>query len=168
MGSSRIASTSQRLGSRASCLAKSLGIVVSGIVAIGVLTFAWRSRRTTAASSEFIQTLAAWFLAATLILPVSYPFNQALIILPALMVVRDWSAALRIGRRVFATVVPWSWVTSLALLLAPPRLNTMSPLPLLPSAISLLVPFVLAILLATNRFSSIEQPPADITLLFLS
>src|SRR5271168_1878744 len=115
------------------------GGTVSGIVIVTLLTLAWRTRKADAASTHFMQTLAAFFVTAALVLPLFQPFNQVLLLLPALMVVRDWATVSRLGRRSFFIVVAWPWIASLALLLLPPRLDSTNRLPLLPSVLVLFV-----------------------------
>jgi Glycosyltransferase family 87 len=129
-------------------LGKPVGAVASGIVVVGLLGFVWRYRGTDAASSEFIQALAASFVGASLVLPLAHPFNQVLLLLPAIMVARDWTALPRIGRRAVAAIVAAPWITRFVLLLRHPSVDSPNRLPLLPSAIALLAPFLLAVLLA--------------------
>jgi hypothetical protein len=136
-----------------------LGGAVSGIAIVALLALAWRNRNLEAASQNFIQTLAAFFLAAALILPLFQPFNQVLLLLPALMVVRDWDVVPRIGRRCFFVVVAWPWIASLVLLLFPPHLDSTNRIPLLPSALVLFVPFLLLLLLVTRSPRTAEPPP---------
>jgi len=125
-----------------------VGAAVSGIVVIVLLGFAWRNRRADAGSSEFVQTVAASFIGATLVLPLAHPFNQVLLLLPAVLVIRDWRALPRVGRRALAAVVAAPWITRLTLLVRHPSVDSPSRLPLLPSAMALLVPFLLFMLFA--------------------
>jgi Glycosyltransferase family 87 len=136
------------------------GGAVSGIAIIALLALAWRKRKVDAASPDFIQTLAAFFVAASLVLPLFQPFNQVLLLLPALMVVRDWDALPRLARRCFFVVVAWPWIASFVLLLLPPRLDSTNRLPLLPSALVLFVPFLLLPLLLTKS-SRTGAPPSS-------
>lgn len=129
-------------------LGNPVGAAVSGIVVIVLLGFAWRNRRANAGSSEFVQVVAASFVGATLVLPLAHPFNQVLLLLPAVLVIRDWRALPRVGRRALAAVVAAPWVTRLALLVRHPSVDSPSRLPLLPSAMTLLVPFLLLMLFA--------------------
>jgi hypothetical protein len=131
-------------------LGGSFGLVVSGITVIGLLAFAWRNRQADTASAGFIRVLAAFLLGAALILPLMYPFNQVLLLLPAMMIAKDWPSLPRLLRRVLAVVVAWPWIVRLVLLLLPPRLDSMSRLPLLPSALTLFVPVLLSMLFAIS------------------
>jgi hypothetical protein len=135
-----------------------VGGAFSGIAILALLTLAWRNRKVDAASPDFIQTLAAFFVAASLVLPLFQPFNQVLLLLPVLMVVRDWDLLPRLGRRSFFIVVAWPWIASLVLLLFPPRVDSTNRLPLLPSVLVLFVPFFLLMLLLT-RSEPISEPP---------
>ena len=139
-----------------------VGVAMSGIVVVGLLAFAWRNRQADAVSSEFMQVLAASFLGAVLVLPL-YPFNQVLLLLPAMMVAQDWAALPRIARRVLAVVVAWPWITRFVLLLFHPRLDSPSRVPLLPSAIVLFVPFLLLLLLAIRwKAGDLRLRPTDL------
>ena len=135
-----------------------VGGALSGIAILALLTLAWRNRKVDAASPDFIQTLAAFFVAASLVLPLFQPFNQVLLLLPVLMVVRDWDLLPPLGRRSFFIVVAWPWIASLVLLLFPPRVDSTNRLPLLPSVLVLFVPFFLLMLLLT-RSEPISEPP---------
>ena len=42
-------------------------------------------------SDEFLQALCWFFVTATLVLPVLTPYNQVLLLLPILMLIRDWA-----------------------------------------------------------------------------
>ncbi len=137
-----------------------VGGALSGIVILALLALAWRNRKIDAASPDFIQTLAAFFVAAALVLPLFQPFNQVLLLLPALMVFRDWDAVPRLARRLFFVVVAWPWIASLVLLLFPPRLDSTNRLPLLPSVLILFVPFLLLLLLLTKSSRTGEPPPS--------
>jgi Glycosyltransferase family 87 len=131
---------------------------MSAIAIIALLTLAWRNRKVDAASQDFIQTLAAFLLAAALVLPLFQPFNQVLLLLPALMVVRDWATLPRLGRRSFFVIVAWPWIASLVLLLLPPRLDSTNRIPLLPSVLVLFLPFLLLWLLASRSNQIVESP----------
>jgi hypothetical protein len=135
-----------------------VGGAFSGIAILALLTLAWRNRKVDAASPDFIQTLAAFFVAASLVLPLFQPFNQVLLLLPALMVVRDWDLLPRLGRRSFLIVAAWPWIASLVLLLFPPRLDSTNRIPLLPSVLVLFVPFLLLMLLLTRSEPTSETP----------
>ncbi len=140
-------------------LGGAFGLVVSGIIVVGMLAFAWRNRQADAASPEFIQVLTAFLLGAALVLPLMYPFNQVLLLLPAMMIARDWLSLPRLLRRVLAVVVAWPWITRFVLLLLPPRLDSMSRLPLLPSALTLFVPILLSMLFAISWSKATQFPP---------
>jgi hypothetical protein len=145
-------------------LGNSVGAAASAVVVIGLLGFVWRHRGADAASSEFIQALAMTFVAASLVLPLAHPFNQVLLILPAIIVARDWTALPRVGRRALAVVVAAPWVTRFVLLLRHPAVDSPSRLPLLPSAMALLVPFLLALLFAIRWIKARKLPLRAIAL----
>lgn len=128
-----------------------LGIIVSVIAIAGILAFAWRNRNADAASPEFVQTLAAFLICSIFVLPLVFPFNQVLLSLPTMMILRNWPALPRVGRLVFSFVVAWPWVFYLLFLLHPPRLDSPSRLPLLPSALVMIFPFVIFVLFVIGR-----------------
>jgi hypothetical protein len=142
-----------------------IGGALSGIVVTGLLALAWRNRQPDSASPEFIQTLAAFLIGTTLVLPLLTPFNQVLLLLPVLMIIQAWPAVSRIGRGIFAAVVVWPWITSLVLLLLHPRLDSPKRVPLLPSALVLFLPF-LAALLSLRKLLQTSAPrlePGDLS-----
>jgi hypothetical protein len=140
-----------------------VGGALSGIAMVGLLALAWRNRQGDAFSSKFVQTSAAFFIATTLVLPLLTPYNQVLLLLPALIVFRDWSGLPRLGRRALAIVLAWPTVASLALLLFPPGLDSTHRVPLLPSALVLFLPFLLLLLLV-SRTNEHPLPAVDMRL----
>ena len=134
-----------------------VGITLSFIMIAGLLALAWKNRKANADSPEFIRTLAAFLIGATLVLPLLAPFNQVLLLLPTLMIIHDWAILPRVGRSVFAFIVAWPWITAVVLLLIHPSVESPSRVPLLPSAMSLVLPFVL--LLLTTKQIITGKPP---------
>jgi hypothetical protein len=120
------------------------GGALSVLAVAALLALGWRNRKVAADSPEFIQTLALFSIASTLVLPLLTPYNQVLLLLPTMLLLRDWSHLPRLGRIAFTVLAAWPWIASLALLLHPPRLDSLSRLPLLPSALVLLFPFLVA------------------------
>jgi hypothetical protein len=132
-------------------LGNRLGAVSAiGLVA-GLLAWAWRHRKHGADSPQFTLALATFFVVTSLALPLIPPFNQVLLILPALMLVRDWALLPPFARVIFLVCASWPWAASLVMLVFPPQLKSLSALPLLPSALVLLLPFLLPILLMARR-----------------
>ena len=128
-----------------------ISAAVSGIAIAGLLAVAWRNRRAEAFSQEFTYTFVLFLIAAALFLPLLTPFNQVLLLMPALLIIRSWHALPLIGRSVFGIVVAWPWLTSLVLMLLRPPLDSPSRIPLLPAAMSLLLPFVILFLAVSSR-----------------
>ena len=139
------------------------GGVISLLAVAAILVLAWRNRRKDASSAEFLNTLAASFVSAALVLPVVTPYNQVLLLLPTAMILHQWSSLPKIARRVFAGVLAWPYICSSFLLLARPDLNSPKRLPLLPSALVLLVPYLVLLLflllLASERKLNREAQP---------
>jgi hypothetical protein len=123
---------------------------LSAVVIVALLMLAWRNRNVSAASREFVYTLAVLCTAETLILPLLTPYNQVLLLLPILMLVRDWAVLPRVWRGVFAVIVTWPWITSFVFLVHPPRLDSFTRTPLLPGVMALFLPFFFALQLATK------------------
>lgn len=122
------------------------GMALSMVIIAGVVALSWRHRQADAVSPEFSRTLAASLIASTLVLPLLAPFNQLLLVLPVVMIIRDWALLPRIGRRVFAIIVAWPWLCPFGLFWLRPRLESQTRLPLLPSVTVLFVPFLLLLL----------------------
>jgi hypothetical protein len=134
-----------------------MGGVLSGVAIVALATVAWRNRQADAASSEFIRTLVAFFVGTALVLPLLTPFNQVLLLLPVMIIVRGWPALSRIGRGIFSATVAWPWICSLVLLLFHPRLDSPKRVPLLPSALVLFLPFVVS-LLPLRKLTQTNEP----------
>jgi hypothetical protein len=132
-------------------LGDTLGTVLAAVIVIWLLIFAWRNRTVAADSQQFSLVAAAFLMATVLTFPLFTPFNQAMLILPALMLLRDWPVLPRFSRLTFVFCVSWPWITSLALLLLRPPLSPASQLPLLPAFVASFVPFILPLLFLTRQ-----------------
>ena len=130
-------------------LGQSFGRVCAGLAIAALLWLAWRNRASSGDSPEFALTLAAFFLGAALIMPLLTPFNQVILILPALMILRHWDCLGRLSRAALITSFGWPWIAQIALLLFPPNIHSTDRWPLAPSWLVLFVPFVLLTVLAT-------------------
>jgi Glycosyltransferase family 87 len=135
-----------------------LGEIAGAIIVVGLLIVAWRNRNCAAASQEFNSMFAAFLLGTMLAFPLFTPFNQVLLIFPALLLVRDWKALPWLSRLAFVVMVSWPWITSLLLLLFPPQVHSLNQLPLLPSVLVLLFPLFLPLFLATRRPAAVQFP----------
>jgi hypothetical protein len=136
------------------------GSALSALAVIALLAVAWRYRLAEADSREFVQILALFSIASTLVMPLLTPYNQILLLLPVIMLLRDWNSLPRLGRLAFIGLVAWPSIASLALLARPPRLDWSSRLPLLPSAFVLLFPFLVSWLIFVRRTQTTEQDSA--------
>jgi len=128
-----------------------IGGVVSVLVVLMLIVFAWRRRDVTADSPDFVQVLAFFLITTTLVMPLLTPYNQVLLLLPASLLIRDWEALSRLGRTGFALLVAWPPLASIALLVHPLQLDTLDRTPLLPSALVLLMPFMILWLMYSRR-----------------
>jgi hypothetical protein len=133
-----------------------LGELLGGIILIGVLVFGWRKRTYGADSPQFLDVFAAFLIATILGFPLLTPLNQALLILPALLVLRDWDTLPKFSRLIFIVSLSWPWIISLLLLLFPPRLDSPNETPLLPLLLVSFFPLFLSVLLMTRRRTIVE------------
>ena len=132
-------------------LGDTLGEIVGGIIMLALLVLAWRSRSEAADSLQFASMFAAFLMGTVLTFPLFTPYNQVLLILPVMLLLRDWKALPRFSRRVSVVLVSWPWIMSAALLLSAARLNSPNQLPLLPSFLVSFFPLFLPLLLMTRR-----------------
>lgn len=128
-----------------------IGGAFSIMLFIALFVYSWRQRQAAANSSEFTLVLALYLIASTLVLPILTPGNQVILCLPIFMIIRDWAKLSRTGRIVFSTLVMWPWLVQLVFLFHPPQLDSMNRLPLLPSVLLILFPFVVPLLLYIRR-----------------
>jgi hypothetical protein len=127
------------------------GSAMSVLLVAALVALAWRRRRVEVDSPEFVQLLAFFFIASTLVLPLLTPFNHVLLLLPVVILLHDWSRLPRIGQFALTTLAAWPWIASLALLAHPPQLDSMIRLPLLPVAPVLAFPFLVSWLMFVRR-----------------
>ena len=142
-------------------LGDTLGEILGGILVFGLLAFAWINRKQASDSRPFASILAAFFMCALLAFPLFTPFNQVLLILPALLPLHDWKTLPRFSRLVFILLLSWPCIISLGLLLFPPSTSSPSQLPLLPALLVPFVPFILPLLLITRRNNG-SSPPVSL------
>jgi hypothetical protein len=140
-----------------------LGVWIGGAVSIVVLALlmadGWRNRRVAEDSPEFVRTLTLFLIATCFVLPIMTVSNQVLLLLPVVTFIRDWSEITRFWRRVIVVFLAWPSVIQAVLLVHPPRLDSTNQLPLLPSVLTLVLPFLVLILKFTHRHSQ----PAPVT-----
>jgi hypothetical protein len=128
-----------------------LGEILGGLIVLGLFAFAWRNRKAAGDSRQFTSTLAAFLMGAILAFPLFTPFNQVLLILPAMLVLQDWTALPLFSRVVFIVTISWPWIISAVLLLFPPQVHSPSQLPVLPSFMTSFIPLILPLVLMTRR-----------------
>jgi Glycosyltransferase family 87 len=131
-----------------------VGDLVAGMVVCVLLGFAWKHRRQPADSPRFAVMLAAFFLSTTLVMPLLPPFNQVILILPLLLLLREWPTLRSPVRFGLGFCVGWPWIATIAVLLFSHRIHAPSNLALLPSFVTPYVPFILSLLLAARHNSS--------------
>jgi len=119
-----------------------IGGILSVLAVMVLLVYAWNRRRAAAESPEFAQVLSLFFVTATLVLPLLTPYNQVQLLLPLLMLIHDWRLLPRWDRMGFALFLSWPFMAWVALLAYPPQLDSLRRIPLLPSALLPLTPFL--------------------------
>jgi hypothetical protein len=135
-------------------------VAISGGIIVAVLIFACKNRSHAADSPQFVSILTASLTGASLALPLFTPFNQVMLILPILIILRHWNTLGSFSRMTFALIVTGPWITELFFLLFPRPISS-SRILLLPSALALLVPFLVPIWLVTRRAKLPEPVVAD-------
>jgi hypothetical protein len=145
-------------------LGNTLGEIVGGIIVLGLFAFAWRNRKVAGDSRQFTVLLAAFFMGALLAFPLFTPFNQVLLILPAMLLLHEWRTLRRLSKIVFIVCIGWPWIMSTVLLLFPPHVDSSSQLPLLPSFLVPFMPLILPLLLMTRRSQQTDLPATDLSL----
>ena len=110
-------------------LGDTVGIFVSVVIVVWLSVFGWNRRKISGESKMFAWVFAAFLMGTVLAFPLFTPFNQALLILPAVLMVREWAAIPQLGRIVFIGFVSWPWIASIAILLLRLPLNPASPIP---------------------------------------
>jgi hypothetical protein len=134
-----------------------LGEILGSIIVLGLLVYAWRNRRETADSPQFATVFAAFLMGTILAFPLLTSFNQILLILPTLLILREWQTLPRFSRIIFTICVSWLWIISLALLLFTPRLDSAGQWPLLPLLPVSFFPLLLTVVFITRRTNLTPQ-----------
>ena len=119
-----------------------IGGIFSVVAVIILLVYAWNRRAVTAQAPEFVQVLSVFFITATMVLPLLTPYNQILLLLPLLILIRDWAKLPRWDRVGFALFLAWPFLAAAGLLLFPPPVQSLHRTALLPSALLPLTPFL--------------------------
>jgi hypothetical protein len=132
-------------------LGTGVGNAVSLLLVCALLFWGWSNRHESAESPRFLEILSLFFMAAVLLLPLMTPFNQILLLLPTLLLLRDWDRLSVPARAMFALFVSWPWVLSLVLLAVKIETRTSHRITLLPSMLVVFIPFLLPLLLYSRR-----------------
>ncbi len=138
-------------------LGDTAGIFVSVVIVVWLSVFGWNRRKISGESKMFAWVFAAFLMGTVLAFPLFTPFNQVLLILPAVLIVREWAAIPQLGRIVFIGFVSWPWIASIAILLLRLPLNPASQIPLLPALAASGVPLLLPALLYGRRKPGDDQ-----------
>ena len=121
-----------------------IGGALSILILIVLFLFSWLNRKSSAGSPEFIECLAGVFVTTVLVLPLVTPYNQALLLMPVVLLMRDCAKVPRIAKLAFAVLLASAWIIELVMLAHPAPMNAMNRYPLLPSLVAF--PFVVAVL----------------------
>jgi hypothetical protein len=79
--------------------------------------------------------------------PLMILYNHSLLILPAVLVLHQWSNLSKVSRIIFSALMSWSWITAAGLLLISPPVDITNKLPLMPGYPAAFMPLVLPALL---------------------
>jgi len=142
-------------------LGDAVGIGLSVLIVIWLLIFAWRNRKTAEASPRFVSVLAVFLALSVITFPLFTPFNQALLILPTLLIVRDWETFPKAARVIFAALLAWPWISSMVILTTKSRLSVESRVPLIPALASSALPLLLPVLLSMRKKTILLNESAD-------
>lgn len=134
-----------------------LGTIVCALIILWTLYYGWKNRAAESAAEPFVRVFATVLAVTVITFPLFTPFNQVLLILPALLLVHEWRSLPRFSRLTFLWVIFWPWMTSLLLLLLRTSTNPESRLPLIPASAASLVPLLLPVWLFTKRKAVEEQ-----------
>ena len=134
-----------------------IGRTLCVVLVSWLLIWAWSKRKVDAGAQEFAVPLGALLVGTSIGFPLLPIFNQVLLILPVLIVLREWSGLSQFFRGALVICVSWPWIAAAGLLAFPPPESTPTLLPLLPSSLVLVVPFLLLVLLATRTPSLVEK-----------
>lgn len=116
---------------------------IFSVVAVSVLlVYAWNKREVPAESQEFVRVLSLVFITATLVLPLLTAYNQVLLLLPLLILIRDWVRLPRWERVGFALFLAWPFLAAAGLLLFPPPTQSFHRTALLPWELRPLTPLL--------------------------
>jgi hypothetical protein len=140
-------------------LGEILGELMAAVIVAGLLILAWRNRRSRADSREFINGFAGFLIGTILVFPLFIPFNQVLLILPAMLVLQDWKYLSRLSRIIFAFCVSWPWIASSVMLIFPPQPDSPKEWPLLPLLLVSFFPLLLPVVLMSRRRNMIAAQP---------
>jgi hypothetical protein len=83
------------------------------------------------------------------------------LILPAMLVIREWEQFPRLSQIAFAVVVGWPWITSAILLLANISPNPQNWFPLIPAFAASGLPLLLAVILSTTKKAAESPMPVE-------
>jgi len=125
-----------------------LGGVFSVVAVTVLLAYAWNRREVAIEAPEFARVLSFFFITAALVLPLMTPYNQVLLLLPLLMLMRNWQHLPTWTRMGLALFLAWPFVAGAGLLMFPPPLD-FHRTALLPSVLLPLIPFLLFWLMFT-------------------
>ena len=138
------------------------GEILGGIILGILMIYAWTNRKEAPGSPRFITVFAAFLMGTVVVFPLFTPFNQVLLILPAMILLRDWKLLPGPSRSIFIIFVSWPWIFEALLLVFPPRLDSTSRKALLPLLLVSFFPLLLPALMMNRRRTSIlDASPAE-------
>ncbi len=133
-------------------LGNKAGDVLAGVFILWLAIIAWKYRRVSGDSGEFALVLAlSTFVAVATMSYLFMPFNQALLLPPSFLLLRDWQFLPKLTRVGAFLYLLHPSTISLAFLLIHHDWLTPSRLPLFPLSVSPLLPLLLAIAFFMDR-----------------
>jgi len=135
-----------------------IGGFVSIVAVLALFGYAWTRRRVLGDSADFVQVLSLFFVTSLLVLPLLTPYNQLLLLLPILTLIRDWRTLPRWSQVGLCVLAGFPYVVSAVLLIHRPQLDSMQRTPLLPSALLLLVPFFIPVVMFVRSQRYAPEP----------
>jgi hypothetical protein len=132
-------------------LGDTTGEILGAVLILAALVYTWRNRGVTGDSPMFAYVLSALLIVAILTFPLFTPYNQVMLILPVVLLLHNWKLLPPLSRLVFIVIVAWPSIISALILLFPPRLDSLTQVPLVPSFLAPFVPLFLPLLLMTRR-----------------
>jgi MFS family permease len=128
-------------------LGNTFGYIVGIFIVLATLVLGWKNRGVRGDSQGFVIVFAFFLMMTIVAFPLMILYNHSLLILPAVLVLHQWSNLSKVSRIIFSALISWSWITAAGLLLISPPVDITNKLPLMPGYPAAFMPLVLPALL---------------------